>query len=484
MCRQCCHVTWRRYTADLVQASSSAAQGSISRQLFKMAWPIIGLNVLNVLMLAVDSALCGRLPNKEEALAAMGFAVQVVFLLMVVMLGLVVGTIALVARAYGGGDTKRLNHLLIQSTMFTVVVGLVIGTIGAIFAPQILQLMGARPAVAALGAEYLRPLMIGTPFFYLSILYAGVMRGVGNTRIPFICALGANVVNAVLNYGLILGNLGMPALGVTGSAIGTVIAQILMTAAMVAFLRRGAIPNLTLPLRIAPIDKSLAIELYRVGWPAAVDMLVLNAAFMTALGMLGRIDQITVAAHGIGMRIQALAFVPGLGIGQATGAMVGQALGAGDVDRAKAVARSSMVLCAVVMSTLGLLFIIAAHPLAQIFDVKAGTPLEEYSVEWMRILGYTMLPSSVNIALMGLLQGSGATRLSLKINIWTTLLIQVPLSYIFGFVFDWGAVGVWLAFPISSAAKAGFNLVVFKQAKWAVTGVRIKPAAPQVAVEH
>ena len=461
---------------------AASAPGSITRQLFRLAWPIIGLNVLNVLMLAVDSALCGRLPNSEQALAAMGFAIQVIFLLMVAMLGLIVGTVALVARAYGGGDTKRLNHLLVQSTMLTAIVGVVIGIAGALTAEPILRALGATRAVAELGADYLRPLMLGTPFFYLSMLYAGVLRGVGNTRIPFVCALGANVVNAVLNYGLILGNLGMPALGVTGSAIGTVIAQIVMMLSLVYVLRKGAIPNLTLPLRIAPIDRQLAIELYRVGWPAAVDMLVLNAGFLTALGMLGRIDEVTVAAHGLGLRVQALAFVPGLGVGQATGAMVGQALGAGDVERAKKVANASLVLCAGIMTALGVIFIIAAHPLVRIFDVVPGTPLETYSVEWMQILGLTMLPASVNIALMGLLQGSGATKLSLRINIWSTILIQVPVSYLLGITLGWGAIGVWLGFPIGAAAKGVFNYVVFKQAKWAVTGVRIAPVHAQA--EH
>jgi putative MATE family efflux protein len=428
-------------------------------------------------MLAVDSALCGRLPNSEQALAAIGFAIQVIFLLMVAMLGLIVGTIALVARAYGGGDTQRLNHLLVQSTQLTVIVGMVVGAIGALAAESILRALGASHAVADLGAQYLRPLMIGTPFFYLSLLFSGVLRGVGNTRLPFLCALGANIVNAVLNYGLILGNLGMPALGVTGSAIGTVIAQVLNAFALAAILRSGTIPNLKLPLQIRPLDRGLAGELLKIGWPAAIDMLVLNAGFLTALGLLGRIDQVTVAAHGLGLRVQALAFVPGLGIGQATSAMVGQALGAGNVERAKEVARASMVLCAAMMSALAIAIIFAAHPLVRIFDVVPGTPLEEYSVEWMRMLGYSMLPASMNIAMIGVLQGAGATKASLRINIYSTLAIQVPLSYLLGITLEMGATGVWLSFPLAFVAKATLNYISFKRGKWAVTGVRITPVA-------
>jgi putative MATE family efflux protein len=303
-------------------------------------------------MLGVDSALCGRLPNAGQALAAMGFALQVVFLMMVAMLGLLVGTVALVARAYGGGDARRVEHLLVQSTQLTAIVGVGVGIVCAVCSEWILLALRAEPDVAEVGARFLRPLMIGTPFIYLAMLYSGVFRAVGNTRIPFVCALAANGVNAILNYGLVLGNLGLPALGVTGSAIGTVIAQLFNLVLLVVYLRRGAIPNLTLPLARRPIDRPLARELFKVGWPAALDTLVLNAGLMTVIGLLGYIDQDAVAAHGLGFRVQALAFVPGMGLGQATAAMVGQALGGGNVDRARAIARAAMRLCLAIMTAI------------------------------------------------------------------------------------------------------------------------------------
>jgi putative MATE family efflux protein len=441
--------------------------------LFRLAWPIIGLNVLNVLMLAVDSALCGRLPYAEQALAAVGFAIQVIFLLMTAMLGLLVGTVALVARAYGGGDTTRLNHLLVQSTQLTALVGLVVALIGELAAEPILVAMGASREAAALGAEYLRPMLLGTPFFYLTLLYAGIMRGVGNTRIPFLIALGANVVNIILNYGLILGNLGMPALGLTGSALGTVTAQVLSVVAFVIVLRRDAIPNLKLPLHFRRVDRELAVELFRVGWPAALDLLVLNVGFVAALAMLGRIGETVCAAHNVGLRVQALAFVPGLGVGQATAAMVGQALGAGSVERARAIARASLVLCVAIMTVLAIAIYLLAGPLVHIYNVASGTPLESYSIDWMKILGYAMPPAAINIALIGLLQGSGATRTSLRINIWATIAIQVPVAFLLAFGFGLAEIGVWWSFPIGFAAKSLMNYVAYKRERWAVTGVRI-----------
>ncbi|HEU0036025.1 MAG TPA: MATE family efflux transporter [Kofleriaceae bacterium] len=452
----------------------SSPSRSVPRQLFALALPIIGINVLGVLMLAVDSALCGRLPNAEAVLEALGYAIQIIFLLMVAMLGLIVGTVALVARAYGARATGRVEELLLQSTQLTVLFGIVVGVAGALLAGPLFGLLGARPEVAAIGVEYLRPLMLGTPCFYLTLLYAGLFRAVGNTRVPFLCAIVANILNAVLCYGLVLGKLGLPALGVLGAAIATVIAQTANMLALVAALRRGLTDQARLMLRPQPIDRKLAIEMFRVGWPAALDMLVLNAGFLSALGMLGRIDGTTVAAHGLGLRVQALAFVPGLGIAQATGALVGQALGAGNPDQARRVARAAMVLCATVMTALALMIVFAAGPLVQIFDVDPDTRLGSYAVEWMRLLGASMLPAAFNIALIGVLQGAGATMTSLRINFMTTLVVQVPLAWLLGFPLELGALGVWLSFPLAFVVKSLAVYAVYRSGSWATTGIAVR----------
>jgi putative MATE family efflux protein len=311
-----------------------------------------------------------------------------------------------------------------------------------------------------------------------------VFRGVGNTRVPFVCALIANVINVVLNYSLALGHLGAPQLGVVGSAIGTDIAQLLNAVMLVWAMRRGTVKNLHLPLVRRPIDRPLARDLFRIGWPAALDMLVLNAGFLTAIGMLARIDSIAVTAHGIGMRVQSLAFVPGLGIAQATGAMVGQSLGAGDSARARKVVVSSLALCTVIMIALAIPIVLAAHPLVPVFLEKRGPAVEAYAVDWMRILGVTMLPTAASLAFMGMFQGSGATMKSLAINLVTTLVIQIPLAAVLGFTCGFGVDGVWWSFPIAGAIKGLLGYVEYRRAKWAVTGLTgLKPRHPVVTPE-
>lgn len=257
----------------------------IWRQLLDMALPIIGLNTLQVLALAVDTAMCGRLDNADHALTALGFATQIIFLLLVAMMGITVGTVAIVARAFGARDKARVDHVLVQSTQLTVVLGLVVAALGNLFAPQILAGLGANEATVELALEYLRPLLWATPVGYLVMLFAGVLRGVGNTRLPFWVSLVGNGVNVAINYCLILGNFGFPRMGLAGAAWGTIASQVFSAVAMVVLIRRGAVPDLHFPLALRKVDGELARTMLRIGTPAALDMVILNAAFLSIVGI-------------------------------------------------------------------------------------------------------------------------------------------------------------------------------------------------------
>jgi putative MATE family efflux protein len=446
---------------------------TIFRRLFDLAMPIVGLNVLSVITLAVDTAMCGRLVDAEEALTALGFASQLIFLLMVAMLGLTVGTVAFVARAHGAGETDRINHVLHQSILLTYLVSIVVAVVGNLGASVAMEWLGADTEVRDLGVGYLRPLFTFTVFYYLNMLFAAALRAVGNTMLPLAIAVVSNLLNIVLNYGLILGRLGLPALGVKGAAWGTVIAQAAAVVMMVLILRRDVVPGVRAFLGPARIDRPLANDLFRVGAPAALDMVILNVAFLSIVGMLARVAQVTVAAHGIGLRIQSLAFVPGLGVSQATGAMVGNALGASNIPEARHVVRAGVILSTIIMTTIGLTIIVGAEPIISIFDVDPATELGLHSMTWMRILGWGMPIVGVHIALIGMLRGAGATNTSLLINIVGTLVVQVPLSWFLGFVVGWGAFGIWVALPISFFVRMCLGIWAYRVGGWAKAGASV-----------
>lgn len=446
--------------------------GAIWRRLVKMAAPIIGLNVLGVLALAIDTAMCGRLPNGEVAQTALGFATQIVFLLMVAMMGLTIGTVSLVARAHGAGDKERVNHLLQQSSALTILVALSVGAVGHLLASPLLSLLGADGPVLDEALRYLRPLLTGTVLNYLAQLYAASLRGVGNTRLPFLVALASNALNVACNYLLILGNFGFPALGVQGAAIGTVISHGFSAVVIGGFLASGKVAGLKLRLRWPRLDPALTRDLFRVGAPAALDFVILQAGFLALIGMQGRLEVIAVAAHGIGLRVQGLAFVPGMSVSQATAAMVGQRLGAADVPGARAVVRASLGLCLAVMLTLGAALLLGAEQLLEFFKVPPDTRYHELSLLWIRVLAAGMPIFALHLIFSGLIQGAGVTQKGLMINILATFAVQLPLGWLLGFPLGLGPLGVWLSVPLASILKAILTGRIFLGHTWERTGLR------------
>jgi len=455
------------------QARPDRSLAELGRALVALAWPIVGLNVLQVLALAVDTAMVGRMPEAEVALTGMGYAGQLVFLLMVAMIGLTVGTVALVARAHGAGHDERVDHVFHQSSQLTIALGITVAVVGNLLARPALDGLGADAASAEAGLAYLRPLLLGTAFNYLNILFAAVLRGLGNTRVAFVVALGMNGLNVACNYCLILGNLGFPALGLQGAAIGTVLSQLAAVVAMFWVLRQGAVEGLCPRLELRAVDHALARNLARIGWPAALDMVVLNASFLSIVGMLGRIDQAAVAAHAVGLRVQALAFVPGMSISQATGALVGQALGAEHPREARRVLWVSMGLSLLVMTTLTTTLIGFAEPIIGGFGVDPAGELGRFAVTWLTLLGYGMPLAGVYISFVGLFQGSGATRTPLYINVGSHLVVQIPLSYVLGFPLGLGAWGVWVAFPLVFIIKVVLAAIAYRSGRWARTGATV-----------
>jgi putative MATE family efflux protein len=445
--------------------------GHVTRELVRLSLPVIGLNVLSVLALAVDTAMCGRLEDGNTALAALGYASQVIFLLMVAMLGLTVGTVALVSRAHGAGNRDRVQHIMMQSAQLTLVIAVVVAVLGVLFSEEILALLGASSAVQKTGAEYLRPVLGATPFSYLFILYAAILRSLGNTLLAFFVALVLNGVNFGLNYCLILGNLGFPSWGVEGAGVGTAIAYLVGLMLLMGLVRAGAIEGVMLPVRLKRFDWGLVKQLLLVGGPAALDLVILNISFLALITLVGFLEEIAVAAHAIGLRVQSLAFVPGLSVSQVASSMVGNYLGSNDVARARETIWATIGVCLVIMTTLSVVLLLFVYPMTHLFDVQPGTRLEELSVLWNQILGWSMPIFGIHIALVAMMRGAGITKTSLFINAFSTFIVQIPLGFWLAFSLDLGVFGVWLSFPLAALAKVAMAVVVFRRGKWAQAGV-------------
>lgn len=443
----------------------------VRRELVRIALPVVGLNLLGVLSLGVDMAMCGHLPDGARALVALGFATQVVLATNVTVLGLTVGAVALIARAHGARDPARVAHVLAQSIVVTALAALVVGALATVLTAPLLRWLGADAEARATGALYLRPMLGLAVFHFLSTLLAGAMRAVGRTSLPFVVALGTCALHILLAFALIHGRFGAPALGVRGAAWSAVLSQAASVVLLLGAIARGAVPGLRFERPTRLLDVALVRRLGTVGLPAALDMLIIHGSFLVIVAMLATFGGESVAANSVGLRVQSLAFVPGLAISQATAAMVGAALGASDETRARDVAGVSVRATVALMLVLGVVVAGLASPILGVFAVHEGSAIHGLARTWMRLLGLSLPIAGANIALVGVLRGAGATTSSLLVNALGTLVVQIPLGYALAYGVGLGALGVWLAVPFAFAARLALSLALYRRGAWARTAL-------------
>ncbi len=396
-------------------------------------------------------------------MAAVGFGGQFIFLFFSIMISVSAGTIALVARAIGRHDIDEANHVLKQSLVLGAFVSVPLTFMGLVFAEPILAAFRAAPDVVALGATYTRIISLVVFFQFIGFLGSAALRGAGDTVTPLWIGVLVNVVNFGINVNLIYGNAFVPRLGVPGAAIGTSISYVVGAVILVAILLRGK-HRLKLQIGGGWVHMETVRRIFRIGWPAALEQILLQVAFLVWVGMVVVFGTDVLAAHQIGLRIQSFAFMPGFGFAIAATALVGQNLGAHEPEHAERSGWEAAKLSIVVAGLIGLGIFAFAEPIARIF---IGDPnVIAYTVTFIRIHAVSIPAVGAFFAIDGALRGAGDTRFPLMTSLSGIYGIRLPLSFIFGFVLSWGIVGIWIPLVIEYWYRAAVISDHFRRGKW------------------
>jgi len=431
---------------------------------FALAWPVMVSNLLQTLTTTVDLILVGSLgAEAPAAVAAVGLGAQFLFLFFSIMISVSAGTIALVARAVGAKDDVLADHVLKQSLVLGVLVSIPLIVVGLFFARPILQAFGAAPDVIALGAAYIQIISLSVFFQFIAFLGSAALRGAGDTMTPLWIGALVNVVNFGINVNLIYGNAFVPRLGVPGAAIGTSISYVVGALVLVAIFLRGR-HQLRLKLHGRWVEMVTVRRIFRIGWPAALEQIMLQLAFLIWVGFVVVYGTEVLAAHQIGLRIQSFAFMPGFGFAIAATALVGQNLGAAKPADAERSGWEAAKWSAGVMSAIALGIFILAPWVARVF---IGDPVVvDWAVVFIRIHAVSIPAVGVFFAIDGALRGAGDTRYPLVTSLSGIYAVRIPLSYLLGFLLGLGIIGVWVPLVIEYWYRAGIISVRFLRGRW------------------
>jgi len=431
---------------------------SLRRRVFDLAWPVIGENFLQTMLGIVDTLFVARLG--PAALAGVGAAIQIMFFVISALSAVSVGSSVLVAQAVGAKRFDLASRYAKQSLVWSVILSLPLLVVGLFAAEPIISIFGMEPEVTRMGADYLRVTMGTVGVLVLLLLGGGVLRGAGDSRTPMLITLVANVVNVVLTYGLIFGELGMPRLGVVGSAWGTFLSRLLGFGLLWVAMWRGVNgvtirggadwwPNL-----------QIARQLLKIGIPAALEQMLISTAFLFVSITVASLGTVALAAHRIALNAMSISFLPGFGFALAATSLVGQCIGAQRLDEARAVARIATAWAVVWMGALGVTFLLFAEPIIAFFI--ADPVVIGMGAAVLRTIAAVQPFWAVSFVQSGALRGTGDTRFPLRINTasnWTVALVGALLVNTIG----GGLVTIWGAFFLTTPFVAYLNWRRFKR---------------------
>lgn len=433
---------------------------SLRRRVFDLAWPVISENFLQTLVGVVDTAMVARLG--PSALAGVGSAVQIMFFIISALSATSVGSSVLVAQAVGAKDLQRASQLAKQSLVWSVLISIPLLLVGLFAADPIISIFGMEEEPSRIGADYLRVTMGTLSVLTLLMLGGGVLRGVGDSRTPMYISIVVNIVHVFFNYGLIFGELGMPALGVVGSAWGTFISRAVGFAILFYIMWRGVngvsirgadgwIPNW-----------KLARQILGIGLPAATEQMLNSVAFLTLSIVVAHLGTMALAAHRVALNAMNISFLPGLGFALAATALIGQSIGAHRPDEAKAIAAIATQWALMWMGTLAIVFLFFAEKIIGFFTPEPTVVM--LGATGLRAIALVQPFWAISIVQNGCLRGTGNTQYPLRVGtsgIWAAVILSALLTNLVNG--NWGLTTIWGAFLVTTPITAFLSWRKFRQ---------------------
>lgn len=451
---------------DKAAAAGSLLNMSTGAAVFALAWPTIIAGTLENIATTVDLIMVGKLG--AAAVAAVGMAGMIYWVLSALAIGLSVSVTAVVARSYGGGNREEASLALGQTLTLAVAVSVVVAALTIFLAPRIFGLFGMEPDVEALSVSYLRILSVGMVFFAVVAVASAALRGAGDTRTPMIVGLIANIVHIAINYLLIFGKWGFPKMGSDGAAIGTAASMIAAAAVYMWLHFRG---HVVLKLKWSDFgwDSNRARQAIRLGLPAAAEQMVLQFGLLVYVKFVVGYGTLAFAGYQVGMRVLSLSFIPNMGFSMAAATLIGQNLGAGRRRKAKQTGWICLGWGALFMCSIGLGFLLFSRQLAGVF--VDDPEVIEHAAMFIRVVAYCQPGMATYFTLSGALKGAGDTRSPLLITLLGMYCFRIPGAWILTEYFDVGLFAIFALLIGDYVIRIVCILTRYGRGKWLDTKV-------------
>ncbi len=395
--------------------------GTPWKQIVSFSIPMIIGNVAQQLYSTVDSIVVGQYVG-DNALAAVGSSSPILNLLLVLFMGISMGSGIMVSQFYGSRDRERLSLTVGNTITLTAIASAILMIGGAFLIRPILAMLNTPESIFEWCHDYLMILLMGIAGSAYYNMFCGILRGLGDSLSALIYLLIATVINIVLDL-LFVAKFNM---GVAGVAWATIIAQA-VSALCCLFKLRKMNDMFNMKVKYLAPHKDIMMMIIRLGLPSGVTQAIMSLAMVVVQSLTNSFGEMVIAANVIIMRVDGFAMMPNFSFGTAMTTYSGQNVGAGRMDRVRQGAKQGTLIAAGTSATITMIIVLFGRYLMGIFTDTAA--LVDLSASMMRILAVGYIAMAVTQSLSGVMRGAGDTMTPMWISMFTTIALRVPVAY-------------------------------------------------------
>lgn len=435
--------------------------GSVPKKLAAFAFPLLLANILQSFYNVVDMLVVGQIVG-DTGLAAINNASKLCYIINSICIGMTMGGAVLIAQYKGANDKKGQTETFQALTILSFVSALLVTVIGLTFYQPLFRVLNVPADAYQDACDYMKIICWGTVFVFGYNAVCSVLKGLGDSKSPLYFVGIATIINIVLDI-LLVGPFGM---GTAGAAYATVTAQGISFVISIFYLRKHKIFFSADVHKEFTLQMDKLVSILKVGLPTAIQMVVVNTAYLLVTGMLNQFGTSVSAASGVGLQINTFAGMPCWAIGQAVTAMVGQCMGAGEIKRARKVVKIGLLLNISVTLAVVIGVQVFAEQLILLFGSTSAEVISD-GVYYLRVCcGVNSLIYAAMYTLDSFAIGVGAANIAMLNALLDAVIVRLPVSWLLAFTLNMGFPGIYYGQALSPILPAIVGFLYFQNKGW------------------
>jgi putative MATE family efflux protein len=430
--------------------------GSEGKMIFQFAAPMLLGNVFQQLFSIVDSIVVGKFIGKE-ALAAVGASFPIIFVMISMIIGIVMGTTVVISQYFGAKDFVKIKRAIDTMYIYSSVAGVIATVTGLIISEPLLRLLDLPEDIMPQATQYLRIYLSGIVIFFGYNGTSAVLRGLGDSKTPLYFLMIATAVNIILDVLFVA----VFKMGVAGVAYATLIANGIALILAIIWLNKNH-RFIRIAIKGLHFDREVFNHSIRIGLPTGVQQTLIAMGGLALMGIVNQFGTNVIAGFSVASRLDALATIPAMSFSQALSTFVGQNIGANKMDRIKAGLISTVKMSGIVTIVTTVFIIIFGHLVMSLFTndqevIRLGD-------EYLTIVSSFYVVFTLMFIYNGVMRGAGDTIMPMFFSLLSLWIIRIPMAYYLSGKI--GASGIWWAIPAGWLVGLALSFLYYKSGRW------------------